>query len=254
MAQETIVDEQTGIEYPLKEERKPDMISAGISIGYSILVLIFLLWLLFDVWYKDYKFIAILGYAPKESLMSPFFRLLAFTFIGGCLGGTVASIRGIIFWHCENRAFGARFIYKHLSLPWIGGALALFIFALVRSGIGILGGEFTSDMALMRQTLSSFAIGGLSGYGSRQVYKWFDSQVNRMFQVALRPKGRKIPDLTGKTRQEAEALLQNAGLKIGKETGRKPVGGQKAGMIVEQNPKAGAPAESCKEVDITITA
>jgi hypothetical protein len=122
-------------------------------------------------------------YSIKGLLNSDFFRLIAFTFIGGCLGGTLASIRGIIFWHCEECAFGGRFLYKHIAEPWIGGAVALFVFALIRSGIGILGGEFTTDSAMLRQTLSSFAIGMLSGYGSRQVYKWIDFQVNRMFRT-----------------------------------------------------------------------
>lgn len=253
MAKKMVVDEQTGIEFELEDEKVTDFISAGISLVYSVLILLFFLWLLFDIWYKDYKLISFFGYdTSKTALDLTVFRLLAFTFIGGCLGGAVASIRSIIYWHCEKKGFGGRFIYKHLSHPWIGGVLALFNFALIRSGISILGGEFAGDATLLRQTLSSFAIGALSGYGSRQVYKWFDSQVKRIFHVASRKEVETIPDLIGKTKEEAEAILKNAGLKIGKDVKRKAKKDEKIGTIVEQDPKAGKPKGDTEEVMVII--
>lgn len=245
----TKTDDQTGQEYVIQQEKLHDIVLATISIVYSMVVLIFLLWLLFDVWYKEYRLIPLLTYSVKESLNSSVFRLVAFTFIGGCLGGTIASIRSIIAWHCEVKAFGGRFIYKHLSQPWIGGTLALFIFAIVRSGIGILGGEFTPDSGMTRQALSLFSIGVLSGYGSHQVYKWIDFQVNRIFQFAAK---QKVPDLKGKSMPEAEAALSKVGLKIGQVLKHKARQDEVINTVVAQNPPAGMPTEGYKEVTITI--
>jgi|WetSurMetagenome_2_1015567.scaffolds.fasta_scaffold04603_6 hypothetical protein len=186
----TAVDPQTGQPYELEPEEEADVFTAYVSMGYSLVVLFFFLWLLFDVWSKGYRFFSLLPWLVslnKEAFDSSTFRLVAYTFIGGCLGGTIASMRSIIGWHCEKGAFGSRFLLKHISQPWVGGVLALFIFAIVRGGIDILGGEFanqTSGTTMFKQALTSFGLGLLSGYGSHQVYKWIDSQVNRLFRVA----------------------------------------------------------------------
>lgn len=252
MREEFAVDEQTKRVYKLEKEKEIDILSARVSIIYSIVVLFFLLWLLFDIWYKEYTVFKFFSYNTNESLNSPLFRLVAFTFIGGCLGGTIASIRGIIYWHCEIKAFGGRFIYKHLAVPWIGGTLALFVFAIIRSSIGMLGGAFSTDSEITRQTLSLFAIGVLSGYGSPQVYKWIDSHVNRLFSTSPNAEKIKIPDIAEKDIAEAEAILNCVGLKIGNKKERKAQKGERVDMIVEQDPKAGIVKGDHQTVDITI--
>jgi hypothetical protein len=248
------IDEQTGKEFIIQKEKMPDSIAANISMGYSLIILLFLLWLLFDIWSKGYRFfsfIPLLVDSNKDAINSTTFRLVAFTFIGGCLGGTINSIRAIINWHCEKDAFGCRFFFKHISLPWIGGTLALFIYAIVRSGIGMLGGDLdtNSGTTLMRQTLSLFAFGVLSGYGSHQAFIWIDFQVNRIFRTVIKPK---VPNLIGRTQKEADAALAKVGLKIGTRTERPVQQHEKVDTIVEQNPTSGISVEGYKEVDIKI--
>jgi hypothetical protein len=259
--QGTAVDPQTDQEYELDPEDWVDVFTAYVSVGYSLIVMFFFLWLLFDIWSRAYRCFSLFPWLTslnKDAFNSTTFRLIAYTFIGGSLGGTITSMRSIIGWHCEKGAFGGRFLLKHISQPWVGGVLALFIFAIVRGGVGILGGEFanqTSGTTMLKQALTTFGLGLLSGYGSHQVYKWIDSQVNKIFHVESGikdPNLAKVPDLIGKTLKEAEDLLKKTGLKIGKNDARQPKQNEKIETIVEQKPLSGVSTEGVKEVDITI--
>ena len=103
--------------------------------------------------------------------------------------------------------------------------------------------------------LLALAIGSLVGYGSPQVVKWLDSQVNRLFKVTPASETpapeKKIPNLVGLTRQEAEKKLSEAGLKIGTVTD-KAAGGKPVGTILEQEPRADASSSPGAAVNVTI--
>jgi hypothetical protein len=242
-------DEATGIVYEVHPEKGVDTSFAVLSIFYLLLMLAFFFWQLFDVWIGQYSLAKLVGYKDIGRLTSPSFRLVAFTFIGGGLGGVINGIRSIIGWHSERSAFGRRFLWKYVVAPWIGTTLALFAFALIRSGIAIVGGDLQTDAANIRQILSMFAIGVLSGYGSREVFIWLDAQVKRIFKVTPETK---VPDLTHKTKEEVEEILKAASLKLGKISEEPTEDESIVGKVISQTPVQDTSIAGGGTVDITI--
>ncbi|MCG3207125.1 MAG: hypothetical protein FOGNACKC_00725 [Anaerolineae bacterium] len=244
------VDEQTGKVYELKKENRVDYVFAIVSIIYLLLVMAFFFWLLFDVWIGQYRLATVFGY-PTELLSSPAFRLPAYAFIGGALGGTVNGIRSFLVWHAERFAFGQRFIWKYVTAPWLGAALALFTFALIRSGVVVFNGDNAPDVASFSQVLATFGIGVLAGYGSREVFIWLDAQVKRLFQV--QPSANVIvPELIGKTRQEAEDILRAVRLNLGDVVEQDQDEPGLAGKVISQTPPPNTPLAGSGSVNIII--
>ncbi len=245
----SIKDEQTGTEFKLVPEKRWDKFWACFSFAYLGITLTFFLWLLVDTWLrKNTIFIRWLGYSSIEPVLNtPVFRSFAYAFIGGALGGIIAGYRSCIFWHSEHQAFGARFVWRYLFFPWLGATLALFVYAILGSGVAVVGGDVHVGATNMQLAL---AIGSIVGYGSPQVVKWLDSQVNKLFKVTPAPEIR-VPDLTNLIQKDAERILTDAGLKMG-QVSKKPHGGRDAGRILEQEPRAGSQAPAGGSVNITI--
>jgi hypothetical protein len=242
-------DKATGMVYELRPEEWADSILAVISILYLLMMLAFFFWQLFDLWTGKHWFVQWIGYKDTERLINPSFRLVAYTFIGGGLGGVINGLRSFIGWHSERSAFNRRFVWKYIVDPWIGTTLALFAFALVRSGLAVLGGDFQPDVANARQTLSMFALGVLSGYGSREVFVWLDAQVTKLFKVSPQTK---VPDLLHKTKEEAEKILEAANLKLGKVAEEPSEDEGMVGKVVGQDPLRDASIACGGTVDITV--
>lgn len=252
-----ITDEQTGKQFEVVTERESDSFAACVSFSYLTLALAFFLWLLLDVWLrKNTVFVRWLHYSSIEPQLSlPIFRSFAYAFIGGALGGVIAGYRSCIFWHSEQRAFGARFIWRYVFFPWLGGTLALFVYAIIGSGISVVGGTVSVGPTNM---LLALAIGSLVGYGSPQVVKWLDSQVNKLFKVTpatddlIVPAPKKtVPDVTGLDEPAATAKLTGADLKLGKVT---PTAGTShpAGKIFDQDPLPNAQVAGGTSVNVSI--
>ena len=247
-------DESTGIVYELQSEKALDTSFAIISILYLLFMLVFFFWQLFDVWIKQYSLANWVGYKDIGHLDSPSFRLVVFTFIGGGLGGVINGIRSIIGWHSERSAFGRRFVWKYITDPWIGTTLALFAFALVRSGMAVLGEDFQANTNNIRQTLSMFGLGVLSGYGSREVFKWLDVQVSNIFKAVKVQKVSEVkaPDLLHKTKEEAEEILKTANLKLGEVSEETTEDQTLVGKVIKQEPARDTSIAEGGLINITI--
>lgn len=247
-------DEQTGKVFKLKPERYWDVIAATIGILYSIAMLIFFSWLLFDLCTDNRSLLKFLILQNVDILESPIFRLIVYAVIGGGLGGTINGIRSIIIWHCERAAFGWRFIWKNITHPLLGAVLAAIVYAIIRGGIAAFeGGLAAKSEPGGTQAFSAFAIGALSGYGSHKVFRWLDEQVNKLFRISP-PTEIKVPDLTGKTKNEAEALLKEAKLNVGKIDYKPSEDPGKIDKVVAQIPPSGSNISVGGSIDITIGA
>jgi hypothetical protein len=149
-------------------------------------------------------------------------------------------------------------MWKYITLPPLGAVLAPIVYAIVYCGIGVLGGGYTQDENSTNQALSAFAIGALSGYGSRQVYIWLDDQVKKIFnpppkaEVNLLDVVVNVPDLKGRTQKEAEASLEEANLKLGKVSTQVSDDPAIADKVISQNPQADSKSVKGNPVDITI--
>ena len=247
-------DDQTGKVFELKGETRLDFWAAVASMLYLLAMLGFFLWLLFDVWFGQFSAATLLGYKDPVGFgrlsSSPTFHLLAYTLIGGGLGGAVNGIRSLLIWHSERKSFGIRFIWKYIAAPWLGAILALFVYAIIRSGIAVFGSDNTVTATNIVQSLSTLGIGALSGYGSRQVFIWLDAQVNKLFKITTDETV--VPDLSGKTHQEAEEILKTAKLNPGTVTEEATGDDKFINFIIKQNPKPETNVAVGTAVDFTI--
>lgn len=242
------IDEQTGKSFEIEPETLYATVIASLSAVYLISALAFLLWLLFDTWTGRDLLLESLGYG-KTRLAAVSFRLFAFVAIGGAIGGVVDGIRSNIAWHSERKAYGPRFIWKDLSLPLTGAAVGLLVYATLRTGAGAVSGDFSLDQKGGAPTVIAFAAASLAGFSAQQVFRWLDAQANKLFRVTDGAQT-VVPDLSGKTADEAEALLKTWKLTLGltnEETAAANIG-----KIVKQSPGPGAVVADGKAVDITV--
>ena len=244
------VDEQTGKRFKIAPEGPLATAAAIVAMVYLLVALGVLLWMLFDTWAGRNLVLDALGYDHKV-LVSPTFRLMAYVAIGGSMGGAVDGIRSVVSWHSERGAYGARFLWKDLSLPLSGAAVGLFVYATVRGGAGILSGDFSLSKGGGAPALAAFAVSALAGFSSQQVFRWLDAQANRMFKVT-RGRSTMTPDLTGKTLAEVRAALKACKLKLG-SVAQTPAPAH-VGKVVRQSPAAGAAVVTGEAVDVTLGA
>jgi hypothetical protein len=245
-------DEQTGIEFELQHEHWWDTVAAIISIVYLLSALVFCGWLLIDIWSRAFQF------APlnplKAQLSAPIFRLMAYSALGGALGGIVDGIRSFVNWHAERKSFGWRFIWKYLALPLQGAALAVIVYAVVRGGIAAFSGGLGSAEGTVMASMFALATGALAGYGSRQVFVWLDKQVSRLFQTTEDKVKISVPDLTNKTEEEAHQILTGLKLNLGTVTRKEQDDSALVDKIIEQSPKAKEDADEGTAIDVVIGA
>jgi hypothetical protein len=153
-----------------------DALAGDLCVTYLLLMLAFLAWQLFDTWIGRYSLLTRVGYDLQRQQT---LRLIAFTIIAGALGGVINALRSGLHY---RQTFHRRHTWKYLCAPWMGAALALFVYSLVRSSIGVLGGSTTSSVSTA-QVVSNFSIGALVGYGSKDVFVWLDAKVGSFFEV-----------------------------------------------------------------------
>jgi hypothetical protein len=161
----------------------------------------------------------------------------------------VNGIRGFVIWHAERKAFGWRFLWKYVTLPLVGMILAAIVYAAVRGGVAVFAGGVTSNGDTTIQGLSAFSIGSLTGYGSHKVFIWLDKHVNKLFKAPLA--GVRVPDLIGKTQEEAEALLRDSTLNMG-TVNKKPSEKPELNKVIDQFPPPDTMMPKGSFVDVII--
>jgi len=189
MESKTVYDRITDRIVELVPEKTWDIIAATFSILYLVVMLVVFSVLLFAV---------LANHSSHED--NPIYMLMAYTAIGGGLGAIVNGIRSFISWHADRQAFGRRYVWKYISLPLLGAALATMIYAFFRSGLVAFGGNFAPEDNFANQALAAFAIGALSGYGSHRVLKWLDEKVKKLFKITetVEAKESDLKDKTGR--------------------------------------------------------
>jgi PASTA domain-containing protein len=249
------VRDPEGREFEVVPENWIAIVAATASVLYLIAMSLVLFWQLFDIWVGACTVFKWLipktpdGKLPDWAvgpLNSATFRLVAFTAIGGAMGGVVNGFRSFVFWHCEAKGFGPRFFWRYVIFPFLGATLALLVYAILRGGIGALGGDIGSSPSIGRG-LVMFGIGGLAGYGSHDVFIWLDAQVGRLFAVKLVS----VPNLIGKTEADAQSAVQQAGLAWG-VVSKATSDQNQVGKVLLQKPEAGAQVAASTAVDVSI--
>lgn len=264
----TAQDDQTKKLFKIQPETGWAAFVASVSATYLIGVLAFLLWLLFDTWSGRNQLPRQFGYG-QDILDRESFRLLAFVAIAGALGATVDGIRSIVSWHSEREAYGPRFFWKDISLPFVGAALGLIVYVTVRGGVGVFSGNFSFNGSGGIAKVSAFGVAALAGFSCWQVFRWLDTKANQLFNIAKdasisTTKKATVPDLTGKTVDEVRVALTCAKLELGTARivvkiyrldeldGLEQV--DQLGKVTHQTPPPGTSADIGDPVDITIGA
>ena len=165
------------------------------------------------------------------------------------------EIRGFLFWHCDHNAFGRRYLWKAIVSPWLGAVLGIFVYFLMRSGIALFTGEFIPGEGTVQQAIPMFTIGLLAGYGSRKVFIWLDHHVDRIFK-AIKTKEietlKKVPNLKGMTKEEAEKRLNYSELKLGEV--KKVITDEQdlIGKVIGQDAKPNINVKAGSAINITL--
>lgn len=170
--------------------------------------------------------------------------------MGGAIGAAVNNLRSFIAWHAEERAFGWRFIWKYLAMPPLGGTLAVLVYGILQGGMAVFtGGSVSGDSATSVTSLSAWVTGTLAGYGAHKVFKWLDDKVNSLFKVDSKTVA--VPDVKGKSLEEAKQLVTNSQLAIG-ITSEVPASSDQVGKVIAQSPESGIQVECSSKVDLTV--
>ncbi|HEX9630290.1 MAG TPA: PASTA domain-containing protein [Pyrinomonadaceae bacterium] len=223
--------------------RKPGRKAAVFCMQYLLALLALFTWLLFDTWSGNYLPLRSLNYDIAVINKSAF-RLVAFTVIAGGLGGVLNGLRSTLTYY---NGFNQRYLWKYLAAPWMGATLALFVFALVRSSLVVLGGDAATQNTGGAQILSNFAAGALAGYGAKDVFFWLDSRVEKIFKVR-----ENVPDLTGQQKEAAVSRLHSANLQLGEVSRVRTRNSKRIGTVVNQSPSPKASIERGGPVDLSI--
>ena len=248
----TIVDEQTGQEFQVEPERWFDVLSAWFSAAYSLAVIVFLGWMVLRTWSGDYGGWPVVDLAAKLSNVESanMFRLIVYTAIGGAIGAAINNLRSFVSWHAERRAFGWRFVWKYIALPPLGATLAVVVYGIIQGGMAVFNGGNVGGTGAAVTSLSAWATGTLAGYGSHKVFIWLDDKVNLFFKVET--KMTTVPDLAGKSRDEAKQLIANSKLRLGETSDQPAPNPTLVGKVIGQDPAQGTEIACDSKVDLII--
>ncbi|HEX5884377.1 MAG TPA: PASTA domain-containing protein [Pyrinomonadaceae bacterium] len=245
----SVTDEQTGQVFELVPEQKIDVIAAWISVVYSLAVIAYLAWLVLDTWSGQYKtWPASLTDQFNQTVSGNVFKLIIYTAVGGGMGAAINNIRGFVSWHAERRAFGWRFVWKYISLPPLGAALAVLVYGILQSGMAVFNGGAAVSTPTAITSFSAWATGTLAGYGSHKVFIWLDDKVNTLFKVEAKKVN--VPDVIGKSPEEAKKILIDTQLSV--ETTEAATSVDKVGQVIGQRPAAGTEITCDSKVVITV--
>lgn len=244
-----ITDLQTGKIFLKLPERWYDIASAWISAFYSLGVIVYLTFMVLHMLSGKYAFWP----EPVTNLIAnqltgPVSKLILYTAIGGAMGAAVNNLRSFIAWHAEEKAFGWRFIWKYVAMPPLGGTLAVLVYGILQGGMAVINGGATPENNQLT-SLSAWAAGTLAGYGSHKVFIWLDDKVNTLFKIEKKQVA--VPDVTGKSKEDAKQILSSAQLSIG-AISEQEVSSDQAGKVITQTPSAGTQIDCGSKVDLIV--
>ena len=245
---QTVTDEQTQQAFEVVPEKWYDVASAWFSAAYSLAAIVYLTALVLDTWSGQNKMWPVgLAESLDKTVSASVFKLVVYTAVGGGMGAAVNNLRSFISWHAERRAFGWRFLWKYLALPPLGATLAVLVYGIIQSGMAVFnGGDAPSATGIT--SFTAWATGTLAGYGSHKVFIWLDDKVNTLFKVDTKKVD--VPDVIGKTQDEAKQILNDGQLKLGQVTEQDDA--QNVGKVIGQTPAARTEVVCESEVDLVI--
>ncbi|HKV35981.1 MAG TPA: PASTA domain-containing protein [Pyrinomonadaceae bacterium] len=245
-----VKDQQTGKVYIKIEEHWYDKVSAAFSALYSLAVIGYLTFMILYMLSGKYAFWPeALTNKIANLLTYPVAKLILYTAIGGAMGAAVNNLRSFISWHAEDKAFGWRFIWKYLAMPPLGGTLAVLVYGILQGGMAVINGGATPENNQLT-SLSAWATGTLAGYGSSKVFIWLDDKVNTLFKIDKKQVA--VPNLIGKSEDDARQTLSNAQLEVGTVSKEEVTSNDQVDKVIKQSPAVATIIDCGSKVDLTI--
>lgn len=245
-----VKDQQTGKVYKKIEEHWYDKVSAAISATYSLAVIAYLTFMILYMLSGKYAFWPeALSNKLANLLTFPVAKLILYTAIGGAMGAAVNNLRSFISWHAEDKAFGWRFIWKYIAMPPLGGTLAVLVYGILQGGMAVINGGATPENNQLT-SLSAWATGTLAGYGSSKVFIWLDDKVNTLFKIDKKQVA--VPNLIGKSEDDARQALSNAQLEVGTVSKEEVTSNDQVDKVIKQSPVVATIIDCGSKVDLTI--
>lgn len=244
-----ITDQQTGKVFLKLPERWYDIASAWFSAIYSLAVIGYLTFMVLSMLSGKYDFWPEAMTNNLSTLIAgPVSKLILYTAIGGAMGAAVNNLRSFIAWHAEEKAFGWRFVWKYVAMPPLGGTLAVLVYGILQGGMAVINGGATPENNQLT-SLSAWATGTLAGYGSHKVFIWLDDKVNTLFKIDKKQVA--VPDVTGKTQDEAKQILSGAQLAVG-AVSELAGSSDQVGKVIRHTPIAGTQVDCGTNIDLVL--
>src|SRR5689334_17647567 len=247
---EKVTDQQTGKVFKKLPEQWYDIASAWFSAIYSLAVIAYLGFLVLDMRSPNAVSSPDTLTAQLTNLLKgPLSKVILYTAIGGAVGAAVNNLRSFVAWHAEEKAFGWRFIWKYVAMPPLGGTLAVLVYGILQGGMAVINGGTNPNPDNPLTSLSAWATGTLAGYGSSKVFIWLDDKVNTLFKIDKKQVA--VPDVKGKSLEEAKQMLSNAQFHVGKVSEHETCG-NKVGKVIAQTPEAEIQLDCGSSLDLTV--
>ena len=165
--------------------------------AYYTLLIFLSLWLLVDTVLERHTFLEVFGFSeqiPRQHVI----RTIIFVATGALLGSVLYQIQQLYRAYCKPKKptdrFNPRWLGKYVTAPWEAIGLALIVVALIGGGVVGLGGTNGVKMVAVSNlsNFTGFGLGGLLGFGIREVVGWLGNVIGTMFPT--KNKGSKTGD------------------------------------------------------------
>jgi hypothetical protein len=161
-----------------------------IIVTYYVFLLAFFLAFLLDFWTDTFMVLKFLGF-KHEVLSDLIIKAIGFTIMGGIIGSVLYHVKMLFYYYTyigtnPKRQYNPRWFGKYISAPFEGAALSLVVLSLIRGGIAAFGATMSSnsttgDIAASLNAFTAFGLGGLVGFGARDVIAWIQNLAKNMF-------------------------------------------------------------------------
>lgn len=115
----------------------------------------------------------------QDKVKPALLAMVGFVAAGAIVGSVLYQMRMLFRHYVTAGKFDSRWLGKYISAPWESVALALVVLSLLQGGGVLLGGEKFN--VTEGNGFAMFGIGGLVGFGIREVVGWLGNLSRTMF-------------------------------------------------------------------------
>lgn len=108
-------------------------------------------------------------------------KTISYTTAGSILGAVIISLRGLHIYGVIQRNFEMSYSGSYFIGPWASGLLGISVYALVRGGLLVFGGDSEIESLTQATQFGYFGLGFLIGFAWDKVLQKIDSIAAQLF-------------------------------------------------------------------------